>query len=94
MKKSVQSVLMVSAYLSIALVMGCSKKDTAPTPQNCGANAQKVSDALMAYVSNPTKAGCEAYKNTVRDYVKSCSQFYTPADKKELEEALAEPCTN
>lgn len=94
MKKPVQSLLMFSAYLSIALVMGCSKKDTAPSPQNCSANAQKLSDALMAYANNPTKAGCEAYKSTVRDYVKSCSQFYTAVDKKELEEALAEPCTD
>lgn len=92
MKKSVQSILMFSAYLSIALVMGCSKKDTAPTPQNCTANAQKLSDATVAYASNPTKAGCEAYKVAVRDFFKSCQSFYTGVQKKDLEEFLAEPC--
>lgn len=83
---------MFSAYLSIALVMGCSKKDTAPTPQNCANNATKVSEAASTYASNPTKAGCEAYKIAVRDFFKSCQSFYTGVQKKDLEEFLAEPC--
>lgn len=92
MKKPIQSILMFSAYLSIALVMGCSKKDTAPTPQNCVNNSTKVNEAAMAYANNPTKAGCEAYKVSVRDFFKSCQSFYTGVQKKDLEEFLAEPC--
>ena len=94
MKKSAQSVLMFSAYLSIAIVMGCSKKDTAPTPQNCSANASKVTEVATVFAKNPTKANCEAYKVAVRDFYKSCANFYTAADKKGLDEFLAEPCTN
>lgn len=92
MKKSAQSILMFSAYLSIALVMGCSKKDTAPTPQNCATNATKVTEVASAYATNPTKAGCEAYKVAVRDFYKSCQSFYTGTQKKDLDEFLAEPC--
>ncbi|WP_373514447.1 hypothetical protein [Persicitalea sp.] len=79
--------------LAIALMVGCSKKDTAPSPMNCANSATKFSDALTAYAANPTKAGCEAYKKTVRDYIKSCAALYTAVDKKDLEEFLAEPCT-
>ncbi len=79
--------------LAIVLTVGCSKnKDTDPSPQTCGNNVTKFSETLTAYTSNPTKANCQAYKNAVRDYVKSCPTLYTAADKKDLEEFLAEPC--
>lgn len=80
--------------LAIVLTVGCSKKDTAPSPMNFANTATKFSDTLTAYAANPTKAGCEAYKNAVRDYIKSCATLYTAVDKKDLEEFLAEPCSN
>ncbi len=80
--------------LAIVLTVGCSKKDTSPTPQNCASNSQKVIDAATVYGSNPIKANCEAYKNTVRDFYKSCQTFYTGTSKKDLDEFLAEPCPN
>lgn len=92
MKKSAQSIITFSAYLGIAVAMGCSKKDTAPSPQNCSANATKVGDAATVYANNPIKANCEAYKVAVRDFYKSCANFYSAADKKGLDEFLAEPC--
>lgn len=92
MKKLVQSISLFSAYLCLVVVMGCSKKDTAPTPQNCSDNATKVTAAATAYGTNPTKANCEAYKIAVRDFYKSCQAFYTGAQKEALDEFLAEPC--
>lgn len=94
MKKSARSTVMFSAYLGIAVVMGCSKKDTAPSPQNCAANSTKVTEAATVYAKNPIKANCEAYKVSVRDFYKSCATFYSAADKKGLDEFLAEPCAN
>lgn len=93
MKKPIQSILMFSAYLSIALVVGCSKKDTAPTPQNCANNVTKVTEAAQVFAANPTKANCEVYKVSVRDFYKSCQSFYTGDQKKDLDAFLAEPCT-
>lgn len=94
MKKSFKSIGLFSAYLGLIVVIGCAKKDTDPTPANCSANSQKVIDAAVVYGGSQTKANCEAYKNTVRDFYKSCASFYTAADKKGLDEFLAEPCPN
>lgn len=90
MKKLLKSLV----PLAIVLTVGCSKKDTAPSAQNCANNSQKEIDAAGVYGGNPTKANCEAYQNTVRDFYKSCQTFYTGASKKDLDEFLAEPCTN
>ena len=94
MKNSTKSIAVLMAYWGVFLITGCGGKDTAPTPANCSANSQKVVDAAVVYAGNPTKANCEAYKNTVRDFYKSCANFYTGADKKSLDEFLAEPCEN
>ena len=88
MKKLLSSIV----PLAIVLALGCSKKDNAPGPLDCGNNATKFSDTLKAFGANPTKANCEAYKIAVRDYIKSCGALYTAVTKKDLEEFLAEPC--
>jgi hypothetical protein len=94
MKKTTKSIAVLTAYLGVLLVTGCGGKDTSPTPLNCSANSQKVVDAATVYGNNPTKANCEAYKNSLRDFYKSCSNFYSAADKKSFDEFLAEPCEN
>ncbi|GHB81082.1 hypothetical protein [Persicitalea jodogahamensis] len=80
--------------LAITLVLGCSKDGTSPSPQNCVDNSQKVTDAVTVYATNPNKANCEAYKNTVRDFFKSCPTYFTGASKQAYEDFLAEPCPN
>ncbi len=75
MKANFKTIKVLTAYLAIAALLGCSKKDTAPSPQNCSNNSQKVLDAGMAYGTNPTKANCEAYKRTVQGFYKSCANF-------------------
>ncbi len=92
MKKVIKSGVMLSSYGALFFLLNCGKKDTAPTPANCSLNAGKVTEAATTYGGNPTKANCEAYKNAVRDFYKSCSTFYPAAQKKALDEFLAEPC--
>lgn len=94
MKSNFKTVRLLAPYFAIAFLLGCSKKDTAPSPQNCSENSQKVINAGTAYGTNPTKSNCEAYKRTVQDFYKSCANFYNVADKKDLDEFLAEPCPN
>ena len=91
MKKIIKSVIL----LALVLMVGCNKKDeTDPNPQNCAVSAGKVSEAAALYGSKLDKASCENYKKAVRDYVNSCSLVFSAADKKSLDDALAEPCPN
>lgn len=92
MKKSLKSTLVLSSYLCFVLLFSYCKKSSSPSPVNCSTNAVKVSDAISTWGSNPTIANCEAYKNAVKDFYKSCPTFYTGATKKDLDDFLAEPC--
>lgn len=73
-------------------MFSCKKDSDSPSPGNCAANADKVSAAATKFGNDPTKANCEAYKNSVSDFVKSCPTYYTGATKKALEDFMAEPC--
>ena len=78
-------------YFALVFGMSCKGKDRVD-PLNCGANAQKVTDAALAYAQNPGKAACEAYKKEVIAFIKSCPTFYTGVHKQELEDFANEPC--
>lgn len=93
MKKTLKTITVVAAYMGIGLMTNC-KKSAVLSPLNCGNDAEKVTDAAIAYSNDPTKARCEAYKNSVRDFYKSCATFYTGASKKALDDFMAEPCPN
>ena len=58
----------------------------------CNQNAETVSDATIAFTSNPNEANCLAFKNALKDFLKSCPNFYTGAQKAQLEEAVNSPC--
>jgi hypothetical protein len=92
MKKALKSTALLSAYIGMALLFNCGNKDTSPSPQNCTNNATKVTEAANAFAMNQSKANCEAYKNSVRDFFRSCPTFYGAAQKQALDEFLAEPC--
>ncbi|TDE14573.1 hypothetical protein [Dyadobacter psychrotolerans] len=94
MQKLIKTIISGSAYTAVMLVLSCGGKDSSPNPLNCGSNSDKVSAAAMTYVQSPTKANCEAYKNVVKDFYKSCASFYTGSAKQALDEFLAEPCPN
>ena len=92
MQKIFRTIVTAGAYCAVTLCLSCGDKDKSPSPANCGNDAQKVTDAAMLWAQNDSKTNCEAYKNAVRDFYKSCSAYYTGAAKKELDDFLAEPC--
>ncbi len=84
--------LIVSVFY-VGLILGMSCKGKSPvSPLSCGTNAQKVTDAAVAYSQNPGKAACEAYKKEVIAFIKSCPTFYTGTTKQDLEDFANEPC--
>lgn len=94
MKNQFKSVSLLTICTGLFLLTNCSDNPATPNATNCGNDAEKVSTAAQAYVANPTKATCEAYKNTVKDFYKSCATFYTGAAKDALDDFIAEPCPN
>ncbi len=92
MQTMIKSTVRMSLYLGIILLSSCGKDKA--SPMNCASNAEKVGDVATTYAQNPTKANCEAYKSAVRDFYKSCANFYTGASKQAMDEFLAEPCPN
>lgn len=78
-------------YAGLILGMSCKGKDPV-NPLNCGANAEKVSAAALAWANENSVANCEAYKKELRAFFKSCPTFYTGVTKQELEEFLDDPC--
>ena len=94
MKKFLKSSVVSLSIICLFLATNCKKKaDILPgVGLGCATNAEKLSTALNAYLTNPTKANCEKYKDELRAFFKGCPSFYTGVTKKELEDALAEPC--
>lgn len=78
--------------LALVLVVGCKKKDSAPTPQDCAANAVRVSETAVVYTSKLDQPSCDLYKKALRDYVNSCAAVISVSDKKYLDEEIAKPC--
>src|SRR5690606_4599169 len=76
----------------IGFVMSCKDSAGPANPMACTNNAEKVSNAAAVLSADPTEANCIAYKNAIRDFLKSCPNFYTGANKAEIEAALDEPC--
>jgi len=90
--------------MTILAFLGLSscKKDS-NSPANCSANwatevqseLTALSNAAMAYSSEPTTATCSAYKDAYQDYVdvlkplKECST-YTAQQKEDLQQAIDE----
>lgn len=93
MKKTIQKISILSICLGMGLVLSC-KKNVLTNPVNCSNDAEKVTNAAIAYGNNPTKANCEAYKKTINDLYKSCATFYTGASKQALDDFMDEPCPN
>lgn len=67
MKKKLSLGLVV---VSVALFTECSKKESMVT-NTCENEAQKVTNAANAFVANPTKANCEAYKKSINEALKT-----------------------
>jgi hypothetical protein len=93
MQNILKKIVTAGTFFAVTLSLSCGDKDKSPSPVNCGNNAEKVTAAAQVWASDPTKtASCEAYKDAVRDFYKSCNTYYTGAAKKALDDFLAEPC--
>lgn len=88
----IRSAISTTLFLGLVLLMSCGKDS--PSPMNCSTNSERVIAAAETYGKSPTKANCEAYKNVVNDFYKSCATFYTGSAKEAMDEFLAEPCPN
>ncbi len=77
--------------VSVALFTECSKKESMVT-NTCENEAQKVTNAANAFVANPTKANCEAYKKSINEALKNCPTYYTGVSKQALEDFNNTPC--
>ena len=67
-----------------ALVLGCGGSD--PSPASCDNDADKFTAAMNAYLSDPTKAKCEAMKSAAHG-VLDCPGI-TAGQKTEYENAV------
>lgn len=97
MKNQLKSIAVTLSFFCLFLMTNCKKKDSVLPGVGfaaCGANVEKLTNASNAYLNAATKANCEKYKDEVRAFFKSCPAFYTGTSKKDLEEALSEPCPN
>ncbi|TDB64579.1 hypothetical protein [Arundinibacter roseus] len=92
MKKLFKKTTVLLAFTGLVTFSNCGKKDTDPSPENCGMNAEKVLEAANTFGTNPSKTTCEAYKKTLEAFYKSCPTFYTGVTKQQFDEFLAEPC--
>lgn len=93
MKKTIRKIMTLSICISIGLMLSC-KKDALTNPANCSKDADKVTNAAVAYGNSQTKANCEAYKKAISDFYKSCATFYSGAYKDALDDFMAAPCPN
>ncbi len=80
---------LITSVFYAGLILGMSCKGKGPvTPQNCGANAEKLTAAAQAYAKDASVANCTAYKKELEAFFKSCPTFYSGVTKQELEEFL------
>ncbi|MDQ6482454.1 hypothetical protein [Dyadobacter sp. LHD-138] len=92
MKTIFENFRIVALFVAMGLIFSCTKSDPI-VGTSCERNAEKVSEAALAYTSDPTStARCEAYKTAVSNFFKSCPTYYSGASKDALDEFLKTPC--
>ncbi|HMG89337.1 MAG TPA: hypothetical protein VK589_04735 [Chryseolinea sp.] len=85
MKKNLTHRAFPVLCLVAALVLGCGGSDD-PKPQSCDSDADKYSAALSAYISDPSVAKCNAFKDAADDLL-DCPGL-TAGERKEYEDAV------
>lgn len=76
----------------VGFVLSCKDSGGPANPVACNGNAEKLTNAAKVFSENPNEANCKAYKNSVKDFLNSCPNFYSGSYKTELEEFMNEPC--
>jgi hypothetical protein len=69
-------------FLAIAFASSCSSKsDPTPIGANCESIIKKFGEAASAYLTNPTKANCNAYLSAANEYLdRAASCGWSAAD--------------
>jgi hypothetical protein len=71
------------------LINGCSKKNDKNDAADCSALSTAYSNALSAYLSNPSKANCTDVYQKLKNYLDGCAVL-TPAERESLNNSLAQ----
>jgi uncharacterized protein YceK len=84
MKKSMVFVGLMM-FFTIILLSGCKKEET--KTENCNELHTNYASATTAFITAPSEATCNAYKEALVAYLNGCA-ILSPADKKELQDTL------
>ena len=85
MKMNLISRVIPVLCVAAALLLGCGSDD--PAPQSCESSVNKYEAALNAYINDPVKSKCEAFKDAAHDLL-DCPGI-TAAERAEYEDAVA-----
>jgi hypothetical protein len=86
---------LVPAILLVAIAVTSCRKSVILEPENCLERIEKVSDALNAYVQDPTTGNCKAYLDALKSYINSNACFgniFFEEYQRALNEAEEEEC--
>jgi hypothetical protein len=80
--KRLKIILALTLICTAFLLSDCkkTKNDILNPAGNCNTLSTKFSDAFSAYLSDPSVANCQAYVQTLKDYVNGCAAL-TQAEK-------------
>ncbi|MGL4630716.1 MAG: hypothetical protein ACRCVT_05860 [Leadbetterella sp.] len=86
-----KTILFASLLGIIVSFPGCNG-GSEPVAVSCDSQVEKVTAALFTYSSSSTKSNCNAYVNSLKDFVNSaCFKTYgTAVDRKEFQDAINE----
>lgn len=86
MKKNLSLFSVPMLCLSLALSSGCGGDDDPATNASCESKIDAFEAALNAYVADPVKSKCEAFKTAANNLL-SCPGL-TPAQKSEYQDSV------
>ena len=86
MKTKFISYPVTALCIATALLLGCGGSDD-PTPENCDSRVNAFEAAMNAYISDQSKAKCDAFKDAA-DNLLDCSAL-TAAQRNQYEDAVA-----
>jgi hypothetical protein len=87
MKTNLTSRFVLVLCVATALLVGCGG-DGDPTPQSCEKAVNSYEAALNAYIADPTKSKCEAFKSAAASLL-DCPTL-AAGQRKEYEDAVAD----
>ncbi len=93
MKNQIQKFL--AGLILVIFFIGCSKDSSDDGPGGCIAEAEKVTESLNTYLSDPSVDNCKAYIASLRNYLDANACFgnvYYEAYKEALDDLNEQEC--